>query len=156
MGEDVRSEEVGAVIARKRPCRANAASKFCRPWPPCWNNLSTTASPLRPWRPWLEVSEAALYRHFASKAQMFEGLIEFIEQSVFTLANQIMEREPKPDQQVARLLGTVLQFAQKNPGMCRVMAGDALLLEHERLWCPHEPILGPVGIGATPGLQGFG
>ena len=81
----------------------------------------------------LEVSEAALYRHFASKAQMFEGLIEFIEQSLFTLANQIMEREADPSVQITRILGLVLQFAEKNPGMARVMVGDALVFEHDRL-----------------------
>jgi TetR/AcrR family transcriptional regulator len=81
----------------------------------------------------LSVSEAALYRHFASKAQMFEGLIEFIEQSLFTLANQIVEREPDAAVQIQRVLGMVLQFAEKNPGMTRVMVGDALVFEHERL-----------------------
>ena len=81
----------------------------------------------------LELSEAALYRHFASKAQMFEGLIEFIEQSLFTLANQILEREPDPARQMGRLVAMVLQFGEKNPGMARVMAGDALVFENERL-----------------------
>jgi TetR/AcrR family transcriptional regulator len=81
----------------------------------------------------LDVSEAALYRHFASKAQMFEGLIEFIEQSLFTLANQILEREPDPAVQIQRILSLVLQFAEKNRGMTRVLVGDALLFEHERL-----------------------
>lgn len=81
----------------------------------------------------LQVSEAALYRHFASKAQMFEGLIAFIEDSLFTLANQIQSRESDPAQQISRLLALVLHFAQKNPGMCSVMVGDALILEHERL-----------------------
>jgi TetR/AcrR family transcriptional regulator len=81
----------------------------------------------------LQVSEAALYRHFASKAQMFEGLIEFIEGSVFTLVNQITEREPVPAQQVRRIASVLLQFGEKNPGMVRVMVGDALVLEHERL-----------------------
>lgn len=81
----------------------------------------------------LQVSEAALYRHFASKAQMFEGLIEFIEHSLFTLSKQIVEREADPAQQIARIQALVLQFAEKNPGMCRVMVGDALILEHERL-----------------------
>ena len=81
----------------------------------------------------LEVSEAALYRHFASKAQMFEGLIEFIESSVFTLVNQITEREPAPAQQVRRIAAVLLQFGEKNPGMVRVMVGDALVFEHERL-----------------------
>jgi TetR/AcrR family transcriptional regulator len=82
----------------------------------------------------LQVSEAALYRHFASKAQMFEGLIDFIEQSVFALINQI---EAQANETGARLAGQVvamvIKFAEKNPGMARVMVGDALLLEHERL-----------------------
>jgi TetR/AcrR family transcriptional regulator len=81
----------------------------------------------------LSVSEAALYRHFASKAQMFEGLIEFIESSVFTLVNQITEREPSGAQQAAKILAVLLQFGEKNPGMVRVMVGDALVFEHERL-----------------------
>ncbi|HEX7438037.1 MAG TPA: nucleoid occlusion factor SlmA [Caldimonas sp.] len=81
----------------------------------------------------LAVSEAALYRHFASKAQMFEGLIEFIEQSVFTLINQIGERETDARTQVQKVLAVVLQFGEKNPGMTRVMVGDALVFENERL-----------------------
>jgi TetR/AcrR family transcriptional regulator len=81
----------------------------------------------------LDVSEAALYRHFASKAQMFEGLIEFIEQSVFTLVNQVVERETSPDAQVQRILLVLLQFGEKNPGMTRVMVGDALVFENDRL-----------------------
>jgi TetR/AcrR family transcriptional regulator len=81
----------------------------------------------------LDVSEAALYRHFASKAQMFEGLIEFIEQSVFTLVNQIVEREADAGVQVQRVLGVLLQFGEKNPGMTRVMVGDALVFENDRL-----------------------
>jgi len=81
----------------------------------------------------LEVSEAALYRHFASKAQMFEGLIDFIEQSVFTLVNQIVEREAPAREQAARIVAMLVQFAEKNPGMTRVMVGDALVFENERL-----------------------
>ena len=81
----------------------------------------------------LEVSEAALYRHFASKAQMFEGLIEFIEQSVFTLVNQVLEREVGANAQVHKMLTVLLQFGEKNPGMTRVMVGDALVFENERL-----------------------
>jgi TetR/AcrR family transcriptional regulator len=87
----------------------------------------------------LDVSEAALYRHFASKAQMFEGLIEFIEQAVFSLVNQIAEREgaAKDAGAGARHAGMIvtmlLQFAEKNPGMTRVMVGDALVFENERL-----------------------
>jgi TetR/AcrR family transcriptional regulator len=81
----------------------------------------------------LDVSEAALYRHFASKAQMFEGLIEFIEQSVFTLINQIGEREPDHSVRTRKLVIMILQFAEKNPGMTRVMVGDALVFENDRL-----------------------
>jgi TetR/AcrR family transcriptional regulator len=81
----------------------------------------------------LDVSEAALYRHFASKAQMFEGLIDFIEQSVFSLVNQISEREADPRAQVHKVLTVLLQFGEKNPGMTRVMVGDALVFEHDRL-----------------------
>jgi TetR/AcrR family transcriptional regulator len=81
----------------------------------------------------LDVSEAALYRHFASKAQMFEGLIEFIESSVFTLVNQVVEREPSGSLQAQKIAAVLLQFGEKNPGMTRVMVGDALVFEHERL-----------------------
>jgi len=81
----------------------------------------------------LDVSEAALYRHFASKAQMFEGLIDFIEQSVFTLVNQITERDDAGREQAARIVTMLVQFAEKNPGMTRVMVGDALVYENERL-----------------------
>jgi TetR/AcrR family transcriptional regulator len=79
------------------------------------------------------VSEAALYRHFASKAQMFEGLIDFVDQSVIGLIRQVTDREPPGPQQAARIVALLLQFAEKNPGMSRVMIGDALVLEHERL-----------------------
>ncbi|WP_418319099.1 nucleoid occlusion factor SlmA [Piscinibacter sakaiensis] len=81
----------------------------------------------------LELSEAALYRHFASKAQMFEGLIDFIEQSVFTLTNQIGEREGNARLRACRIVAVVLQFGERNPGMVRVMVGDALVFEHQRL-----------------------
>jgi TetR/AcrR family transcriptional regulator len=81
----------------------------------------------------LQVSEAALYRHFASKAQMFEGLIEFIETSIFTLINQITEREGDHASQVAHMVSVLLQFGEKNPGMTRVMVGDALVFENDRL-----------------------
>jgi len=79
------------------------------------------------------VSEAALYRHFASKAQMFEGLIDFVDQSVIGLIRQVTDREPPGPQQAGRIVALLLQFAEKNPGMSRVMIGDALVLEHERL-----------------------
>ena len=81
----------------------------------------------------LDVSEAALYRHFASKAQMFEGLIAFIEQTIFSLINQITEREEAGDRQAQEILMLLLGFGEKNPGMVRVLLGDALWLEDERL-----------------------
>ncbi|MDY0743035.1 nucleoid occlusion factor SlmA [Paucibacter sp. R3-3] len=81
----------------------------------------------------LDVSEAALYRHFASKAQMFEGLIEFIESSVFTLINQIVERDGDGAAQAQKIVSVLLQFGERNPGMTRVMVGDALVYENERL-----------------------
>jgi TetR/AcrR family transcriptional regulator len=81
----------------------------------------------------LEVSEAALYRHFASKAQMFEGLIDFIEQSVFGLINQIADKQADGMAQAHDILGMLLQFASNNPGMTRVLIGDALVNEDERL-----------------------
>jgi TetR/AcrR family transcriptional regulator len=81
----------------------------------------------------LDVSEAALYRHFASKAQMFEGLIEFIESTVFGLINQITAQQDNGLSQVQAIAGMLLNFAEKNPGMTRVMIGDALVNEDERL-----------------------
>ncbi|MBZ0105805.1 MAG: nucleoid occlusion factor SlmA [Sulfuricella denitrificans] len=81
----------------------------------------------------LEVSEAALYRHFASKAQMFEGLIEFIEQSLFGIINKVTSEEQNGARQLETMLSLLLGFAQKNPGMTRVLIGDALVNENERL-----------------------
>lgn len=81
----------------------------------------------------LSVSEAALYRHFASKAQMFEGLIGFIEQTVFGLINQITTQEEHGLRQVQAIVRMLLNFAEKNPGMTRVLTGEALVGEHERL-----------------------
>jgi len=81
----------------------------------------------------LGVSEAALYRHFAGKAQMFEGLIEFIEQSLFGLINKITSEEQDGLAQVHRVITVLLMFAEKNPGMTRVLIGDALVNEDDRL-----------------------
>lgn len=81
----------------------------------------------------LDVSEAALYRHFAGKAQMFEGLIEFIEHSLFGLINKITSEERDGLRQVRRILTIMLLFAEKNPGMTRVLIGDALVNEDDRL-----------------------
>ncbi len=116
----------------------------------------------------LQVSEAALYRHFASKAQMYEGLIEFIEQTVFTLINQITaSSQAEGMQRAARIVTMLLQFGEKNPGMVRVMVGDALVHENERLqqrmnlfFDKFEATLRqtlragtPNAISATPGLD---
>lgn len=79
------------------------------------------------------VSEAALYRHFSSKAQMYEGLIEFIEQTLFGLIARITADTPSPIGQVDAILAMLLNFAAKNPGMTRVLIGDALVHENERL-----------------------
>ena len=95
---------------------------------PKWGKITTAALAGK-----LDVSEAALYRHFASKAQMYEGLIEFIENSVFTVANKIAQDETDGGKQASKLVEMLLAFAEKNPGMVRVMTGDALVGEHERL-----------------------
>jgi len=81
----------------------------------------------------LGVSEAALYRHFRGKAEMFEGLIGFIEQTLFALVNKITSEEKSGVRQLETILGILLAFAQKNRGMTRVLVGDALVNEDERL-----------------------
>jgi TetR/AcrR family transcriptional regulator len=81
----------------------------------------------------LGVSEAALYRHFRGKAEMFEGLIEFTEQTLFALINKITSEEKSGVRQLEAMLGIMLAFAQKNRGMTRVLVGDALVNEDERL-----------------------
>ena len=123
-----------AVPARKRPKPGERRVQILQALAmmleqPGAERITTAALAAR-----LEVSEAALYRHFASKAQMFEGLIEFIEQSVFNLVNQILERDGESGaRQAARIVTLLVQFAEKNPGMTRVMVGDALVYENERL-----------------------
>jgi TetR/AcrR family transcriptional regulator len=81
----------------------------------------------------LTISEAALYRHFASKAQMFEGLIEFIESSVFGLINQISEQQDDGLSQAQAITAMLFNFAERNPGMTRVMIGEVLVNEDVRL-----------------------
>ena len=81
----------------------------------------------------LDVSEAALYRHFSGKAQMYEGLIEFIEQTLFALINKITTEEKSGVRQIEAIVGVLLAFAQKNRGMTRLLIGDALVHEDERL-----------------------
>jgi TetR/AcrR family transcriptional regulator len=122
-----------AAVARKRPRPGERRVQILQTLAamleqPGAERITTAALAAR-----LEVSEAALYRHFASKAQMFEGLIEFIESSVFTLVNQVVEREASGAVQAQKITTVLLQFGEKNPGMARVMVGDALVFEHERL-----------------------
>lgn len=81
----------------------------------------------------LDVSEAALYRHFASKAQMYEGLIEFIENGIFSVINKIGAEEQSGLKQVELTLALLLGFAQRNRGLTRVLIGEALVLEDDRL-----------------------
>lgn len=138
---DLQEPEHEAPVARKRPKPGERRVQILQALAamlekPGAERITTAALAAQ-----LSVSEAALYRHFASKAQMFEGLIEFIEQSVFTLVQHVVGREvPDPEQpspdgahQALRVVGLLLQFGERNPGMVRVMVGDALVFEHERL-----------------------
>ena len=131
--EPIPEAESAAVPVRKRPRPGERRVQILQALAtmleqPGAERITTAALAAR-----LDVSEAALYRHFASKAQMFEGLIEFIEQSVFTLVNQITERDDAGPVQAGKMVTMLLQFAEKNPGMTRVMVGDALVFENERL-----------------------
>ena len=99
------------------------------------------------------VSEAALYRHFASKAQMFEALIEFIEESVFSLVNQITQTERDGRTQVQQMVSMLLNFAEKNPGMVRVLIGDALVHEDARLQTRINQLLDRIESSLKQALQ---
>ena len=101
----------------------------------------------------LDCSEAALYRHFASKAQMFEGLIEFIEQSLFSVINQITTEESQGFKQVEMIIGLLLRFAQKNRGMSRMLIGDALVNEHERLQARINAVLDKIEAALKQSLR---
>ena len=79
------------------------------------------------------VSEAALYRHFPSKAKMFEGLIEFVEEAIFSRVALICSEEEQAEAQLAKILHLLLAFTERNPGITRIFNGDALAGEHERL-----------------------
>ena len=147
------AQEPATAIVRKRPKPGERRVQILQALAsmleqPGAERITTAALAAR-----LDVSEAALYRHFASKAQMFEGLIEFIEQTVFSLVNQIADRESasaSPDavnglnaaavddkaagvRHAGKVAVMLIQFAEKNPGMTRVMVGDALVFENERL-----------------------
>lgn len=79
------------------------------------------------------ISEAALYRHFPSKAKMFEGLIEFVEETIFGICNRIQADEKTMHGRCEKTLRVLLGFSEKNPGITRILMGDALIGENERL-----------------------
>ncbi len=79
------------------------------------------------------VSEAALYRHFPSKARMFESLIEFAEESIFSRINIILGKSTTSDDQVGQIISLIITFASRNPGICRILTGEALTGEQKRL-----------------------
>jgi len=79
------------------------------------------------------VSEAALYRHFPSKAKMFEGLLEFVEESIFSRVTKIVAEGKSAEEKTQMIIALLLGFAQKNPGICRLLTGDALIGEQDRL-----------------------
>jgi TetR/AcrR family transcriptional regulator len=136
MSEQDPNEELGgetAAPARKRPRPGERRLQILQTLAgmleqPGAERVTTAALAAR-----IGVSEAALYRHFASKAQMFEGLIEFVEQSIMGLIRQVTDRESEGPLQASRIVALLVQFAEKNPGMTRVMTGDALVHEHARL-----------------------
>ena len=133
MSADVNDSNADATQARKRPRPGERRLQILQVLAEMLQNpkgerVTTAALAAK-----IEVSEAALYRHFASKAQMFEGLISFIEQTVFGLINQINQKEESGLAQARGILQMLLFFAEKNPGMTRVLLGDALLQEDDRL-----------------------
>ena len=79
------------------------------------------------------VSEAALYRHFPSKAKMFDALLDFSEDAIFSRVPQILATDQPTPAKVKTVIELVLQFSEINPGICRILTGDALVGEHERL-----------------------
>lgn len=79
------------------------------------------------------VSEAALYRHFPSKAKMFDELITLIEDILLGSINKVLEQETETMARIKQIVALILRFAEQSPGMTRVLTGDALMGEHERL-----------------------
>jgi len=101
----------------------------------------------------LGVSEAALYRHFPSKARMFEGLIDFAEEGIFSRINQILEEDRQTRQRCARILYLLLAFAERNPGLVRVLLGDALTgCRGQDAPVPENPLPGAAALGLGRGV----
>ena len=115
---------------------------------PAGEKITTAALAAR-----LEVSEAALYRHFPSKARMFEGLIEFIETSLFSVIGQIAAAEESGLLQVELFLTATLRFASKNRGLARVMIGDALVHENSRLQARINQLFERLEVSLKQGLK---
>ncbi|WP_231968602.1 nucleoid occlusion factor SlmA [Polynucleobacter necessarius] len=130
---DIDSSSADAGKACKRPCPGERPCRFCKYLQKCCKTLKGGRATTAALAAKIDVSEAALYRHFASKAQMFWGLISFIEQTVFGLINQINQKKESGLAQARGILQMLLFFAEKNPGMTRVLLGDALLQEDDRL-----------------------
>ncbi|NTV96181.1 MAG: nucleoid occlusion factor SlmA [Thiobacillus sp.] len=101
----------------------------------------------------LTVSEAALYRHFASKAQMYEGLIEFIEATLFGLINRIAAEDTPAIEQVRAMAQVLLGFAEKNRGMCRVLTGEVLVNENPRLQARVNQLLDRIEVSLKQSLR---
>jgi TetR/AcrR family transcriptional regulator len=101
----------------------------------------------------LDVSEAALYRHYASKAQMYEGLIEFIENSVFSVIRQIEQDAESGLSQAELMVTSLLRFAQKNRGLTRVLIGDALVHENPRLQARINQLLERIELALKQALR---
>ena len=115
---------------------------------PAGEKITTAALAAR-----LEVSEAALYRHFPSKARMFEGLIEFIESALFSVIGQIAAAEEHGLRQVELMLAATLRFAGKNRGLARVMVGDALVHENPRLQARINQVFERLEVSLKQGLK---
>ncbi|MBY6064047.1 nucleoid occlusion factor SlmA [Pseudidiomarina sediminum] len=101
----------------------------------------------------LGVSEAALYRHFPSKARMFEGLIEFTEETVLSQINVVMEREKDTLTRCRNTLWVLLKFVEVNPGITRILTGDALMGEHERLRSRVQNLFGKIEANLKQALR---
>lgn len=101
----------------------------------------------------LDVSEAALYRHFASKAQMYEGLIEFIESGLFSVIGRIEAEEDSGLAQAEAIVVSLLRFASRNRGLTRVLAGDALVHENPRLQARINQLLDRIAAALRQSLK---